>query len=401
MSKNIRTFYVAHFYNTAERQMLPCLQGMMLDVAIEFEKAIRTPKSTRTIKESSYQVIWDNPKEVEQYIGIVQASAQRLMILNRKLQRYHAETCDLQIKSENMKAWKLHWNFQLYKALHHQFQVGLIKLADDLPDIKLELLYRQQQLVLKPPAEEIRSKYYHELRKFLGIPQNFKGVYDVLPADEDNIFLTIIERSSDHFCKLYADAEELFEQLADLEETFMEWVQIGQINLDQLIEEKFNAVLDWEYNFKLIKSKGRDVEKLPNEVKIGCLIVNTQPVKMSIEELLQRIYDTLVFTLRNSVQTNVQMINQFLTDAIKTLAIRPQTMEEIAVANQMHQTFVKKRKDLTLLLADVESRAKVLRTVAVGYLESLNSTQQLLEKFDVVLESHQMNIKEQVLPEMS
>lgn len=46
------------------------------------------------------------------------------------------------IKEENMKPWKLHWDIQLYKALEHQYQLGLEILNENLPEIKVELVFR-------------------------------------------------------------------------------------------------------------------------------------------------------------------------------------------------------------------------------------------------------------------
>jgi len=42
---------------------------------------------------------------------------------------------------ENMKTWKAHWDRQLYKALEHQYQMGLEALNENLPEIKVELIY--------------------------------------------------------------------------------------------------------------------------------------------------------------------------------------------------------------------------------------------------------------------
>ena len=42
----------------------------------------------------------------------------------------------------NMKSWRLHWDHQLYKALEHQYQMGLESLNENLPEIKIELIYR-------------------------------------------------------------------------------------------------------------------------------------------------------------------------------------------------------------------------------------------------------------------
>ena len=41
-----------------------------------------------------------------------------------------------------MKPWKAHWDRQLYKALEHQYQMGLEALNENLPEIRVELTYR-------------------------------------------------------------------------------------------------------------------------------------------------------------------------------------------------------------------------------------------------------------------
>jgi len=41
-----------------------------------------------------------------------------------------------------MVAWRQHWNHQLYKALEHQYQVGLEALSEHLPEIRVDLTYK-------------------------------------------------------------------------------------------------------------------------------------------------------------------------------------------------------------------------------------------------------------------
>ena len=45
-------------------------------------------------------------------------------------------------KTENMKPWKMHWDRQLYKAMEHQYQLGLVALNQNLPEIKIELIFK-------------------------------------------------------------------------------------------------------------------------------------------------------------------------------------------------------------------------------------------------------------------
>ncbi len=41
-----------------------------------------------------------------------------------------------------MRAWRQHWNHQLYKALEHQYQTGLEALNKNLPEIPIDLTFK-------------------------------------------------------------------------------------------------------------------------------------------------------------------------------------------------------------------------------------------------------------------
>jgi len=91
-----------------------------------------------------------------------------------------------------MKSWQNHWDRQLYKALEVQYLQGLSSIHENLPEIQAELIYRQQKLQFKPPLEELRTKYYGNIRKFLSIPLNFKGVIE--DSTDELIFPIIVKR---------------------------------------------------------------------------------------------------------------------------------------------------------------------------------------------------------------
>lgn len=66
-----------------------------------------------------------------------------------------------------------------------------------------------------------------------------------------------------------------------------EWVVLGQVDLEKLVEKHLNSVQDWERNFKALKARGKDSERLPRYIlqvtntmyqSFTCLIENqTQP----------------------------------------------------------------------------------------------------------------------------
>lgn len=71
-------------------------------------------------------------------------------------------------------------------------------------------------------------------------------------------------------------------------------------------------------------------------IKVDCISVSTSPVKSTIDDLIQQLFDALLTSLRRSITNEVQIIDTFLTSATEALSSRPQTVEEIGEANAKH-----------------------------------------------------------------
>ncbi len=121
------------------------------------------------------------------------------------------------------------------------------------------IIFRQKHLQFRPPFEEIKAKYYREIRRFLSIPSNFKGV-----TNENTIFAAIVQKNSAAFYDLYLKGEELFERLDAAKSQFTDWVAIGAVDVESLAETHLTNLTEWEKNFKMMKLKGREAEKLPS-----------------------------------------------------------------------------------------------------------------------------------------
>ena len=115
-----------------------------------------------------------------------------------------------------------------------------------MPEIEIFITYRQQKLQFQPPIEEIRMKYYSQLKRFLAIPKNFRGVSE---SSENLIFPSIIDRNAHRFSHLFSKAEELFIQLEKKRDSFIDWVAIGSVDIEDYIMEHFNTPEDWDTNF--------------------------------------------------------------------------------------------------------------------------------------------------------
>ncbi|XP_078258653.1 cytoplasmic dynein 2 heavy chain 1 isoform X2 [Rhinoraja longicauda] len=417
---------VAHFYNTIDQQMIPSQRPMMLNSALSFEQIIKNPKAG--IKESGgkVQITWDNPRELEAYIQKLHTATERLTTENRKLRKCHTDFCDKVValmnvdllrqqqrwkdglqelrfvfstlesqgfRSVDMKAWRQHWNHQLYKALEHQYQMGLEALNENLPEITVDLTFKQGRLQFKPPFEEIRAKYYREMKRFISIPNQFKGASE---PGEEPIFVTMIERNAKGFITVFSKAEDLFKRLAAALDKFQEWVVLGQVKIEALIEENLHTVHDWEKNFKALKGRGKDSERLPSVVKVDCITINCDPVKAVIDDLIQMLFDALLQSLRKSIQANIHEIESFVSDAMELLSQRPETVEEIGDANAKHMEITSKKPQVLPLFQEAEDKNKLLRSVAGGGLETLSSLRAKWDKFQLMMESHQLMMNEQI-----
>ncbi|XP_022103094.1 cytoplasmic dynein 2 heavy chain 1-like isoform X1 [Acanthaster planci] len=418
---------VAHFHNTIAEQMIPSQRNMMLQSALAFERMIKKPKTgAKDGGGGKVQITWDNPEELEAYIVKLRAAAEKLTTENRRLRKWHFTVSDKVIqlmsvdllrqqprwkeglqeirgimstlenqgyKREDMKSWKIHWDWQLYKALEHQYQMGLEALNEHLPEIKVDLTFRQQRLQFRPPLEEIRAKYYREMKKFISLPYHFRGLAD--PGD-NAIFPVLIERHASSFSTVYQKAEDLFDRLANVKKTFKDWVVLGSVDLDKLIEGNLHTVADWERNFKSLKARGRDSEKLPSQIKVDCITVSAAPVKTTIDSLIQRLFDALLSSLRYSITEHINEIDRFLKDSMEALSTRPQTVEEIGKANAKHAELQAKKPEIKPLFEKVEGKNKLLRTVSGGGIEQLSQLHSRWDKFELMMESHELMVKEQV-----
>ncbi|TPX32194.1 hypothetical protein SmJEL517_g04664 [Synchytrium microbalum] len=413
---------VAHFYNTIDQQMLRCQQSMMLQLALEFERLVKSPKGKGA---EGGIVTWDSPTEVEAYITRLQGVVDRLTRENRRLRRHHDSITDVvlglfevnlvrnqagwkdavssirdiivtaltgcNIQNADSLSWRVHWDHQLYKALEHQYRLGLSTMHEILPEIRVELVFRQSRLQFRPAIEEVRARYYRELKRFINLPQTFKGV-DGAPA----IFPLIVERNSASLEGVYRKAEQLFQALLKLQDNYKDWVALGMIgDMDSFVEQHLTEPSHWELNFKAIKTRGKDAESIPISIKVDCFVVSTIPLKASIDDQLQRLFDALVNTLRKTVQGHLQFVEQFVNSAMEVLSQRPQTIAEIGGAHAAHAQLSLKKNEIVVSLQSAESLNKLLRSVAGSDVDA-TALAARWSKLEVMLDGHDLMIKDQI-----
>ncbi|CAM9821025.1 unnamed protein product, partial [Laminaria digitata] len=114
------------------------------------------------------------------------------------------------------------------------------------------------------------------------------------------------------------------------QETYKGWTVLGQVDLDSFVDAHVDTAASFEDNFKAVKAKRREAEKLPETFKVDCITVSLFPFKASIEDQLQRLADALTLSLRNSVLSNFKAIDTFLEDSMDKLGRRPRTINDIS-----------------------------------------------------------------------
>ena len=146
---------IASFHNTIGHRMIVSQRPMMLDAAVGLAQLVKEQTG----------MTWTDSKVIDSYIEKLSGHTERLARQNNQLASYHKQVCgkvlflmntDLlrnqlkwkdilkeirQIMTQveqngftNLKTWRAHWDRQLYKALEHQYQVGL--------EVRLTLLLR-------------------------------------------------------------------------------------------------------------------------------------------------------------------------------------------------------------------------------------------------------------------
>ena len=85
-----------------------------------------------------------------------------------------------------------------------------------------------------------------------------------------------------------------------------------------------------------------------------------------------------------------------MIEARDALSIRPQTVEEIGDVNAKHADLSRRKPEIEPLFAEAERKNKLLRSVAGGGVEQVGELRTRWDKFEIMMESHQLMIKDQV-----
>ncbi|KAL3224475.1 hypothetical protein MRX96_026586 [Rhipicephalus microplus] len=338
---------VASFYSTVADQMIPSQRPLMLGLAEELTGALRQ------------RVPWGDVAALDAFVGRLRGLAARLAGRNRHLRALHLAVCrkvmslfdlDLVCRQQNWKdvlndiraimaqqqespeqvrPWRAHWDRQLYKALECQYLRGLETLLQYLPETRVELTCRSGQLCFRPPLEEVRSRYYQQVKRFLALPLHFRGVSDDLAVEQSLVFSVIVDRNAHQFVDLYRRTQRLFASVQASASRFQEWIALSSLDLQTFTEGL--SPEDWKNSFRTVKAKSQEFGKaFPDEERFECLVVSYAPVRSHVDFALSELEAGLVRELRASVARDAAAVRSYLESSLDALAGNAQTAEELA-----------------------------------------------------------------------
>eukprot|EP01013_Petalomonas_cantuscygni_P031315 TRINITY_DN574_c0_g2_i2.p1 TRINITY_DN574_c0_g2~~TRINITY_DN574_c0_g2_i2.p1 ORF type:complete len:4342 (+),score=1501.02 TRINITY_DN574_c0_g2_i2:256-13281(+) len=394
MAQKLGVFYklsmhlrrVAAQWNALANQVLKSQRPLLAKHGEKVEEII-------TKKGDKYTIAIDSVAEVEQLITNLKSNVESVSLENRRLLRLHQSfaekvvgllTVDLMANKEKwqatmkdvkvqfeslertqgykaMDSWRLHWDVQLYKALEHQYQLGLETLNENLSGFECEMQYKQGMIIFRPSFEQLREQYYGHIKTFLQIPTQFVGVTG------QPIFSQMIQRNSAFVAAVYWNAEQLFSQLKRLQRRFKEYTVIGAIwNLDDLLEGVLEDLFDWEKNYVKLEVKRREVEDLHDIIHVDCIRVDLRPLKLAIHEQLNRLLDFLKNSLAASAQKHLDKIGKFINESMGQLTDRPTTIDQIGQATEAVERMTLSRPDMQKEFDVFDAKNAFLRQISKG-----------------------------------
>ncbi|KAI9564905.1 hypothetical protein GHT06_008646 [Daphnia sinensis] len=403
---------IATFHNNIGDSMMPCLKPLMLEAAIGLSSLVQEQNV----------VTWSQADNVNSYIRRLQQAVQRLTALNQQLTMCHEKiqekvlalfginllTQQQQWKDilreirllfgtveaqgfHNSYAWRLYWDYQLYKAVECQYLLHLDELHLNVPDIHIELDFKKQNLQFKPAIEDIRREYYARLRKFLSLPIHFKGFLEQPGAP--NIFPKIVENHSSRFSQVYAASGKIFKELEQFKEQFKICIAPALVDLDTLVEHELIEPQDWDLAFKAAKKKKEEMSNLSSDdERVGCFVISLAPLHREIEYIQRRYWDAITSSLYTSIHRDATAIDTFIANATLVLNVQFNDFEEVSQASSDFNGLLRTTPEMTHLMKKAEAKTEILSRWTQDNVEIFSQVCAKWENFNTLLSHHKQNM---------
>ncbi|XP_071561821.1 cytoplasmic dynein 2 heavy chain 1 [Temnothorax nylanderi] len=397
---------VATFHNTIGDRMMPSQRPLMLTIALELARAVQEQSGvvwsdphlvdvyTARLKELVVKFARQNSELISKHStlrnyvsGLLKGDAVHLVgnqnIWKETLTSMRAIVDAVDSEYGNARAWKLHWDRQLLKALGVAYRNALPSLSRKLSEIRVELTFRDGSLQWRPPLEDIRAKLYSGIRRSLSIPVNFRGVGDVADAR----FGDLVQKNAYLFSGVYKQVEIA---LSTLELFRTKWLSLATpANIDVGERLKGKPPQEWAKAFKEAKQWAQEVGKLRGcEVKISCICVDTATTRNDLETASRHYWERLCSDLRAEASSRLVAIVDFLSFASKELERRPRDVEEVGLAHEAHARIEQQSAGIAEEMEVVAVLAKVMAAWTSEKLDGVNAAHAAWQDLGDRLEKH-------------
>lgn len=314
---------------------------------------------------------------------------------------------------QNLQGFKLHWDHQLYKVFEHQYLSVLGDMSNKLPDIHVELVFRQQELQFRPTIEEIRLTYFQQLRRFLDRPLAFRGLSD----HSGSLFKQMIDRNSGRFADLYMKSAELFEQLRELQTIWRPWIALGLVNLEELCAVHLVTWEDWDKNFKSCKHFSQQIAKIEaTEHRVDCFVISVGQLRSEIEYISRKYWDTLAKSLKVSILKEIDELQIFVHTSLQVLQNVP--LDDVGIADAgakyerimsglpevflskqyctIHVKYIYSKPQMRKTLASVERKDTCLAGWCKERVSSLGTLVTQWDQLQPLIENHSIVLQRQI-----
>ncbi|KAH8617995.1 putative Dynein heavy chain N terminal region 2 domain1 [Trypanosoma vivax] len=407
-------------YNTVRQQMLPCTRPMLEAVTTRtLSHLLLAGSNKRLVSVSNYQ-------ELDGLNTRLQNAVEALSADNRRIRRFHCDfvnqvislhDLDLSTHTDQWRTavdgmrrsfedflqanslkhheeWQRHLDAQIYKALEHQYQRALESMHDKMQGFKVELVFKQGQVHFKPNFEAIREAYYVQMRDLVSIPLRFRGLQKKKDSGGPyEMYKHIPFMNNDRIVSVHTKAIALFAKLARVKKAFRSHVLVGTCGInggpdvDTLVEASCKSLQNFVSGFNVVREQMRKLGAIEDNMKVDGFTISNIPVKASIEEQLHRLEESLLNTLRKSMQRTLADIDDFVFNASNIISRQPVTIDEVGEASRAYNGFLELMPTYENKFLEVEEMNCVLKQETSTVID-ISSTKSRWEHLREAMASH-------------
>ena len=330
---------------------------------------------------------------------------------------------DVDDKFTNTLSWKLHWDHQLYKVLEYHFNDSLLKpdawlgsgksdfsvipstsMTPDSQAFHVDLCFVSGSITYRPPIEEIKSKIFARVRKFLSMPSSFTGVADSKRKGE-SIFAAIYARSFESLPFLYSKAVEIIKELQHVSQRFDVWVAMHGIlssysnnTAGLAVALELNTVDDYKRNLVLLKNRTQKFKKEYMENEVSCesasIVINLVPIKTIIEHLLSETDKLIVKTLKDRTEAEARDLKRETSTILEKLEHQPKTVAEMKeLEDLITKQLPKFLSTLESRYSDIQAKSSFLKTWSAKSAPDIQEVASMIDELEGLFKSQEKVLK--------